>query len=132
MDDPAIPVRERTTPRRESQRRGQPDYIRSEDTFADSFRSSSGSTPRRRKKDSGDRWDRSDEDYVEVDADPFDPFSAAKARRPAGRGWDFRADDEAPDEDWIPIVALMGCAGLIWLFGILSNALPAATPSLGM
>lgn len=65
-----------------------------------------------------------------MDADPLDPFSAS--RRKPKTSWDYQSDDEEVEEDWIPIAALMGCAGLIWLFGFLSNALPAATPSLGM
>lgn len=130
LDDDDIPVEERTTPRRTSTSE-RPSGIY-DDNFVDSFRSSSGSTSRRRKKTSSEGWDRPDEEYVEVDVDPLDPFSASNKRQSTRSAWDSQAEDEEYDEDWIPIVALMGCAGLIWLVSMLGNALPAATPSLGM
>lgn len=126
-----IPVRERTTPRRQSTRRSSADGT-NVDPFVDNFRSATGTTPKRKRKSKVPSWDAVDDDYVELDVDPLDPFSASKKHRATRPAWDFQADDEDVEEDWMPIIALMGCAGLIWLFGMLSNALPAATPSLGM
>lgn len=103
-----------------------------EDTFVDNFRSSTGSTSRRHRKEKRGTWDAPGDDYVEVEVDPLDPFSASKKRQSTRSAWDSQAEDDEYDEDWVPIVALMGCAGLIWLVGMLGNALPAATPSLGM
>lgn len=125
-----IPVRERTTPRRTSVRDRPADSY--DDNFVDNFRSSSGSAPRRRRKDGRRGWDDPDDDYVEVDVDPLDPFSASNKRQSTRSAWDSQGEDDEYDEDWIPIIALMGCAGLIWLVSMLGNALPAATPSLGM
>lgn len=129
-DDSDIPVRERTTPRRTSRRERSRDMY--DDTFADNFRSSTGSAPRRHRQDKSGTWDAADDDYVELEVDPLDPFSASRKRRSTRSSWDLQAEDDEFEEDWVPIIALMGCAGLIWAIGMLSNALPAATPSLGM
>lgn len=129
-DDSDVPVRERTTPRRTSRRERSGDMY--EDTFVDNFRSSTGSAPRRHRKDKSGTWDAGEDDYVELEVDPLDPFSASRKRRSTRSSWDLQAENDEFEEDWVPIIALMGCAGLIWAIGMLSNALPAATPSLGM
>jgi hypothetical protein len=73
-----------------------------------------------------------EEDYVYVDVDPLDPFSPGRSRdAPKWTSSPF-ADDNLGEDDWIPIAGLLGVASLVWLFGVLSNAVPAAAPSLGM
>lgn len=85
-----------------------------------------------------------EDDYVRVDVDPLDPFSPARAASERSRSRKNSpfppglirsgAGDDVDDggDDWIPLIALFGLAGSIWLFGILSNALPAAGPTVGM
>lgn len=63
--------------------------------------------------------------------DPFDPFSASNRHSTTRSPWSD-LQEEAKNEDWYPILIIMSAGGLLWLFGLLSNALPAATPSLGM
>lgn len=126
-----IPVRERTTQRRVPNRSDEPKYY-STDPFADAFRSPG--TRRAKKKEGKGKetgWEPLDEDYVEVDVDPFDPFSASNRSHTTRTSWS-ELDDDYGREDWYPIFLIMGFAGLVWIFGLLSNALPAATPSLGM
>jgi hypothetical protein len=75
---------------------------------------------------------QSEEDYVFVDVDPLDPFSPGRARdAPKWTSSPF-VDNNLGEDDWIPIAALLGVASVVWLFGVLSNAIPAAAPSLGM
>lgn len=129
-----VPIRERVTPRRVAHRRESSQYD-SGDPFTDTFRSSGG---RRRKRDSIGDWSAAEEDYVEVDVDPLDPFSAANRNGSSRSSWDSSSWDSPDSEqdndndEWFPLVAIMGIAGLVWVLGLLGNALPAATPSLGM
>lgn len=132
-EDSDIPVRDRSTEPRTSSRTDYPRY-ESADPFADAFRSSStraGSQGRKRTSSNADGWNPSKEDFVEVEVDPFDPFSASNRRASTRSSWS-EVEEEAKNEDWYPIAMIMGFAGLLWLFGVMSNALPAATPSLGM
>lgn len=125
-------MRERTTPRRTAPQATDSSRSYPSDPFAESTRpgNNRGSSARS-ATDAG--WEASEDDYVEVDVDPLDPFSATKRRRSTRSAWgaDDFDEDEARD-DWFPILMICGFAGLVWLFGVLSNALPAATPSLGM
>lgn len=85
-----------------------------------------------------------DDDYVRVDVDPLDPFSPARAASERNRSRqnasfipglvaNGRRDDvDDGGDDWLPLIAIFGLAGSLWLFGVLSNALPAAGPTVGM
>jgi hypothetical protein len=75
-----------------------------------------------------------DDDYVVVDVDPLDPFSASRGPNAPrwGAGDDDGGFDDPTDEDWLPIAALMGVAGLLWLASVLGSALPAASPVVGL
>lgn len=133
-----IPVRERTTSRRTSTRNKSPKYY-STDPFADAYRSSgpkytssSTQTSQSTSEMPATGWQPDKEDFVEVDVDPFDPFSASSRRKQTTRSSWTELEDSNNREDWYPIFLIMGFAGVVWLFGLLSNALPAATPSLGM
>lgn len=130
MDD--IPIRERNTPRKVPTRQ-RTNIGAATGAFDSSFASSSRATAARVRRDAWDSWQADDDDFVEVDVDPLDPFSVSKKRSTTRSSWDSsEIDDDDIEEDWVPIMALAGFAGLLWLFGVLSNALPAATPSLGM
>jgi hypothetical protein len=73
-----------------------------------------------------------------VDVDPLDPFSAARDRGAprwgGGGGADGDADkwEDGTDEDWLPLAALMGVAGFMWLASVLGNMIPATTPVVGL
>lgn len=129
-EEDGIPIRERSTSRRVASRRESAQYY-SPDPFADTFRSSTGAGTNRTRKDPNS-WTATEDDYVEVDVDPLDPFSASKRRKTTRTSWESTDEEDETQEEWFPILALMGVAGLIWFIGLLSNALPAATPSLGM
>lgn len=76
-----------------------------------------------------------DDECVRVDVDPLDPFSPARGRpfEDGDRAGPLALDDEdGAADDWAPFVALFGLAGVMWLFGVLSNALPAASPTVGL
>lgn len=140
VEDGTVPVRQRTTPRRTVKPFGgvgaqsRPRYYTA-DPFADVYRSSSPRSPENAttaRQTVG--WDARKEDYVDVDVDPFDPFSASGPRPSRTRSpWaELDNDDESPNEDWYPLLFVMGLAGVLWLAGIVGNALPAATTSAGM
>lgn len=131
-----MPVRDRTTtPRTPTQSAGDQRYY-SADPFADAFRSSN---PRATASSSSSAssssphtagWEASKDDYVEVDVDPFDPFSASNRNASTRSSWPD--DEEEANDDWYPILLVMGFAGVLWVVGLITNALPAATPSVGM
>lgn len=76
--------------------------------------------------------DPSENDYVRVDIDPLDPFSPG--RRPNSPQWSSSSfgGDSGTSDDWLPLLAVVGIATFMWICGVLGNALPAATPTLGM
>lgn len=105
------------------------------DPFADAYRSSGPQSPENAtaaRQTVG--WNASKEDYVDVDVDPFDPFSASGPRPARTRtSWaDLDDNDESSNDDWYPLIFVMGLAGVLWLAGVVGNALPAATTSAGM
>lgn len=121
-------MRERTTPRRAARARP----VERDEPWNDRGEArAEASRARRRANSSG--WDASGDDYVDVDVDPLDPFTATKHRRSTRSQWDsVDMEEDEVDEDWIPILALVGVGGFIWMCGMLGNVIPAATPSLGM
>lgn len=74
-------------------------------------------------------WDADENDYVEINVDPLDPFTATSHTRSTRSLWD---EEEVGQEDWVPIFGLMGIAAIIWLCSVIGNTLPASAPSLGM
>lgn len=133
---------EEVRPDRESWygRNEQDSYARHQETYASSF------DPRRDRRrdrpggnnddyyesnsqyyDSGESDDYDDE-FVDVDVDPFDPFSASRY----GRGRNRRGTPGSPPwrdggfgmkdkQDWVPIFMVMGLGTLLWLFGLFSH-----------
>ncbi len=77
-------------------------------------------------------WGAREEDVVELNVDPLDPFTATKHAATTREGlWQAAAGD-GDGEDWLPIFGVVGVASIIWLLSVLGNALPTASPSLGM
>lgn len=134
-----MPIRPRTTQPRvlkslSTDAESGPRYYTA-DPFADAYRSSGARSPRTATSSRQTvGWDATKEDYVNVDVDPFDPFSASEPRPSTRSPWaDLDSDgDSTSNDDWYPLIFIMGFAGVLWLAGILTNALPAATTSVGM
>lgn len=77
-------------------------------------------------------WDARRDDYVDMNVDPLDPFTATSHRQTTRDGvWDPTGGDD-DGEDWVPIFGLVGVMSVLWLLSVLGNALPTASPSLGM
>lgn len=77
-------------------------------------------------------WNGKDDDVVDLNVDPLDPFTASSHPRTTRDGvWDPSGGDD-DSEDWVPILGLVGIASVLWLLSVLGNALPTASPSLGM
>lgn len=139
MEEEPVPVRQRTTPRRTVKppdgvgAQTRPRYYTA-DPFADAYRSSSPKSPENAtaaRQTVG--WDANKEDYVDVDVDPFDPFSASGPRPSRTRSsWADLDNDDDSNGDWYPLLFVMGLAGVMWLASIVGNAIPAATTSVGM
>lgn len=97
--------------------------------------------------------DDPNDEYIDVDVDPFDAFSASRYNRRYQKrrnkkrnsfefddldeddegegGWDWGGGGRGiwggmkDKADWIPIAMVMGFGTLVWLYGLLSNvALP--------
>lgn len=120
--EPAIPVRERRTARRQSARPHREPEDRPVGAAANSFF--------RRGTPAG--WEASADDFTDVNVDPLDPFTATSHRKTTRDGiWD-PTGGERDGEDWMPIFGLVGFASLLWLLSVMGNALPTAAPSLGL
>jgi hypothetical protein len=73
-----------------------------------------------------------DDEYVYVDVDPLDPFSPGRSRDAPKWSPSLVSDEDSDAEEWMPFAAVVGIASVMWLLGVLGNAVPSATPSLGM
>lgn len=77
-------------------------------------------------------WRAREEDVIELNVDPLDPFTATKYAQTTREGLWEAATGDGDGDDWIPIFGVVGVATIIWLLSVLGNALPTAAPSLGM
>lgn len=119
-----IPVRERrTAPRRRSASRADAEPVGASSVYNNSNSYNDASY-------NGGK--EGDYDYVEMNVDPLDPFTATSHRRTTRDGiWDPKggADD---GEDWIPIFGVVGVASIVWLLSVLGGVVSTGAPSLGM
>jgi len=117
-----IPVRERRTPRRRATRTD------ADDGWQQPVGAGVKNNNTYQYGGAGGRED----DYVEMNVDPLDPFTASSHRRTTRDGiWDPTGGAE-DGEDWIPIFGVVGVASIVWLFSVLGGVVSTGAPSLGM